>query len=274
MARRTNEVQVGVGLMSGTSADGIDAAVVRIRRSRQTRGRLAVRTLAAVTVPYPAALRARLLSLPDVHAAEIAHLDALLGERLADAAHASGGRLTYDPAGRLAAQGAVDRPLLSDLLAHPFLARRPPKSTGREEFGVTFLAPLLRRAKSPRAKRDLVATLTAFTAASILVAYDAFLPPVDEVVVSGGGARNLTLLAHLSRGMAERGRGVGVTSAARGVDPDCKEAIAFALLGWAHREGIANTVPQATGARHAVVSGATWPGRRPSPAGAAAKNIR
>src|SRR5206468_6778411 len=65
------------------------AAVVtirRIRRSRPIPGRLAVRTLAALTVPYPAALRARLLSLPDVHAAEIAHLDALLGERLADAA--------------------------------------------------------------------------------------------------------------------------------------------------------------------------------------------
>jgi anhydro-N-acetylmuramic acid kinase len=107
-----------------------------------------------------------------------------------------------------------------------------------------------------------VATLTAFTAASILVAYDAFLPPVDEVVVSGGGARNRTLLAHLSRGLTERGRGTVVRSDARGVDPDFKEAVAFALLGWAFLRGVANTVPEATGARRAVVAGALWPGGR------------
>src|SRR5207249_2790421 len=142
-----------------------------------------------------------------------------------------------------------------------------PKSTGREAFGAPFVAPLLRRAKTAKARRDLVATLTAFTASSILVAYDAFLPPVDEVVVSGGGARNRTLLAHLARGVAERGRGVVVTSAARGIDPDFKEAVAFALLGWAHRLGIPNTVPAATGARRATVAGAVWPGRRGAEAG-------
>ena len=52
-----------------------------------------------------------------------------------------------------------------------------------------------------------------------------------------------------------------VTSAARGIDPDFKEAVAFALLGWAHLEGIENTCPGATGASHPVVAGAVWPGR-------------
>jgi anhydro-N-acetylmuramic acid kinase len=178
------------------------------------------------------------------------------------AAQASGGRLRYDPAGRIARSGTVDRRLLADLLDHPYLRRRPPKTTGREAFGAPFVAPLLRRARTPRARRDLVATLTAFTAASILVAYDAFLPPVDEVVVSGGGARNLALIDALRQGLAERGRGEVVPAAARGVDPDFKEAVAFALLGWAFRRGVPNTVPAATGARRAVVAGAFWRGGR------------
>ena len=182
------------------------------------------------------------------------------------AAAATGGRLRYDPAGRIARGGVVDRRLLADLLDHPYLRRRPPRTTGREAFGAPFVAPLLRRARTPRARRDLVATLTAFTAASILVAYDAFLPPVDEVVVSGGGARNRTLLAHLARGLAERGRGVVVPAADRGVDADFKEAVAFALLGWAFRRGLPNTVSAATGAAHAVVAGAWWPGASGHPA--------
>jgi anhydro-N-acetylmuramic acid kinase len=166
----------------------------------------------------------------------------------------------------MAAAGHVSEALLADLLEHPFLRRRPPKSTGREEFGPPFFAPLARRAKTPRARRDLVATLTAFTAESIADAYRRHwkgpkgsrdLAEVAECVVSGGGAHNKTLLARLRAAMP--GTDV-VRSDARGVSCDFKEAVAFALLGWAHRRGIENTVPAATGARHAVVGGAVWPG--------------
>jgi anhydro-N-acetylmuramic acid kinase len=174
----------------------------------------------------------------------------------AAAAHATGGRLRFDPSGRIARTGRVDEGLLAALLRHPFLRRRPPKSTGREEFGTGFSSPLLARASSSRAKRDLVATLTAFTAASVADAYRRFLPAVDEVVVSGGGARNATLLAEVARRLP--GTTV-VSSDARGVDPDFKEAVAFALLGWAHLAGIPNTCPEATGAARAVVAGAVWP---------------
>lgn len=177
------------------------------------------------------------------------------------AAHASGGRLRYDAGGAIAASGRVDEVLLADWMGHPFLRRPPPKSTGREEFGLPFVRRHLARAKTPRAKRDLVATLTAFTARSIADAYRRFLPPVAEAVVSGGGAHNRTLLRHLAEALP--GTDV-VTSDARGIDPDFKEAVAFALLGWAHLAGIPNTVPAATGARHAVVAGALWPGRRPT----------
>lgn len=175
----------------------------------------------------------------------------------AAASRASGGRLRFDRGGRMAAAGRVDEGLLAELLAHPYLRRKPPKSTGREEFGVAFVGPLLAGRRSPRAWRDLVATLTAFTARSIADAYRRFLPRVDECVVSGGGARNATLM----RGLAEAMPGTEVvSSAARGVDPDFKEAIAFALLGWSHLEGRPNTLAAATGARHGVVAGAVWPG--------------
>jgi anhydro-N-acetylmuramic acid kinase len=173
-------------------------------------------------------------------------------------AHATNGRRRFDEGGRIAASGTVDLELLRTLRAiHPYFRRRPPKSTGREEFGAPFTDALLARAKTAKARRDLVATLTALTAQSIADAYARFLPRVDECVVSGGGVHNATLLRHLRDAL---GGTPVVSSAARGVDPDFKEAIAFALLGWAHLRGLANTVPAATGAAHAVVAGAVWPG--------------
>lgn len=174
----------------------------------------------------------------------------------AAAARASGGRERFDRGGRLAAAGRVDEGMLRDLLSHPYLRRRPPKSTGREEFGREFAAPLLARARTRRAALDLVATLTAFTARSIADAHRRFLPPVHACVVSGGGVHNATLLRFLADALPAT---EVVSSAAKGVDPDFKEAIAFALLGWAHLRGDVNTVPAATGAREAVVGGASWP---------------
>lgn len=183
----------------------------------------------------------------------------------AAAAHATGGRQRFDRGGRIAARGRVDEAMVLDLLAHPYFRRRPPKSTGREEFGRSFAAPLLARARTPRARRDLVATLTALTARSIVGAMLRFLPPIDECVVSGGGARNATLMRRLAEAMPTV---EVVTSAARGVDPDFKEAIAFALLGWAHARGRANTLAAATGAVRGVVSGASWPAGPRAPRGA------
>ncbi len=179
----------------------------------------------------------------------------------AAASRATSGRSRFDRDGRLAAAGRVDEALLEGFLSHPYLHRRPPKSTGREEFGAAFVGPLLAGRRSPRAWRDLIATLTAFTARSIADAYRRHLPRVDDCVVSGGGARNATLMRFLAEAMP--GTDV-VSSAERGVDPDFKEAIAFALLGWAHLRGVANTLPSATGAAHGVVAGAVWPGARPA----------
>lgn len=152
----------------------------------------------------------------------------------------------YDKDGEIAASGKVDRALLEELLSHPYLAAPPPKTTGRELFGVQFARQLMGRA----APADLVATATAFTAYSIADAYRRFLGPVDEVIVGGGGARNPVLM----RMLAEALPGVRVmTHEAVGINSDAKEAIAFALLANDAILGLPTNVPGATGGRPAVL---------------------
>ena len=175
------------------------------------------------------------------------------------AERASRGRARYDAGGRLAARGRVDAALLGELMRHPYLRRRPPKSTGRETFGRAFADTLYDRARR-RGMRptDIVATVTAWTAEAIADAYRRFLPRFpDEVILSGGGARNATLLARLAEALAPaRVR----LSDELGIDADAKEAVSFAVLAWATVRGQANNVPSATGARRAVVLGKIVPG--------------
>ena len=174
--------------------------------------------------------------------------------------HVTRGKLRYDKDGRLAARGRVDERLLGELMRHPYLARRPPKSTGRETFGVQFTDELWRRArKRGVAPRDILATATEFTASSIAQAYRRFLPAMpEEVILCGGGAENPTLLAMLHCELKP-------AKVARmdefGLDPRAKEAVSFAILAYATVEGIPNNVPSATGARDAVVMGKVVPGR-------------
>jgi len=158
----------------------------------------------------------------------------------------------------MAARGAVNAMLLSELLRHPFLRRRPPKSTGREEFGDFFAEQICRQAAQRRlADADLVATATAFTAVSIAQAYRRFLPAMpDELILCGGGARNRTLVEML------RGELLQVkmlSSDDFGISADAKEAVSFAILAWATIKGLANNVPAATGAAEPVVLGKIIP---------------
>jgi anhydro-N-acetylmuramic acid kinase len=187
------------------------------------------------------------------------------GNALIDAAVelATGGRLTFDRDGKLAARGRVDETLLADLLRHPFFAAGPPKSTGREEFGRPFVARLV-EAVRPEGDEDwleLVATLTELTARSVADAYRRWVLPlgVDEVVVTGGGALNPTLLGRI-RALLDPLPVVAGSDA--GVHPEAKEAVAFALLAWAHLRGIPANVPAATGAAGPRVLGSLTPGAR------------
>lgn len=186
------------------------------------------------------------------------------GNALMDAAveMATGGRLTFDRDGALAARGEVDEALLAELLRHPYFAAEPPKSTGREEFGRPFVMRLAEavRPEGDRDWLDLVATLTELTARTVADAYRRWVIPlgVDEVVVTGGGALNPTLMGRLRALLAPLPVVDGHEGL--GVDPEAKEAVAFALLAWAHLRGIPGNVPSATGASGPRVLGSFTPG--------------
>jgi len=173
----------------------------------------------------------------------------------------SRGRRHYDPAGRLAAKGRVNRALLAQLMRHGFLRRRPPKSTGREEFGVEFADALHARArKMGVAPLDILATVTAFTARSIADAYARFLPAApDEVILCGGGARNRTLVRMLQQAL--RPAKLRLCDEF-GISADAKEAVSFAVLAAQTIRGLPDNVPAATGAGAAVVLGKIVPGRQ------------
>lgn len=159
---------------------------------------------------------------------------------------ATGGAESFDRDGLMAARGEIDGALVAELLALPFFALPPPRSTGREAFGAAWVKPLLERFAGRL--DDLLATLTRVTAEAIRKSYvDHVLPkcPVTEVLVSGGGVHNQTLMRHLAELLAP----LPVRStAALGVPPDAKEAIAFAILANETLFGLPGNVPRATGA--------------------------
>jgi anhydro-N-acetylmuramic acid kinase len=169
------------------------------------------------------------------------------------------GRSAYDVDGKLAAQGKVHQSLLSEWMRHPYFTRRPPKTTGREEFGREYADNLYRRALAVGLdERDLLATATALTATSIAQAYRKFLKgKVDEAILCGGGARNDTLVGMLR----EQLNPIRVIlTDDLGIDADAKEAVSFALLACRTIRGLAGNVPGATGAKGGVVLGKIVPG--------------
>jgi anhydro-N-acetylmuramic acid kinase len=169
------------------------------------------------------------------------------------------GQRQYDHGGATAARGVVHEGFLTEMLRHPFFRRRPPKSTGREEFGQQYCEWFYGQARREGLlPEDMVATSTAFTAASIALAYRRFLPRLpDEMILCGGGAHNKTLV----RMLHERLAGVTIRSTDEfGISVDAKEAVSFALLAYAAIKGIANNIPAATGAREPVVMGKIVPG--------------
>jgi len=166
------------------------------------------------------------------------------------------GEKTYDHDGELSALGQVDEKLLDRLMHHEYLARRPPKSTGREEFGGGFVGELLEIAQEDDiSAEDLIATAAAFTAASIARSYRDFVlleHNIDEVILGGGGSYNATI----RRMLQERLPGVPIfLHEDLGISGDGKEALAFAILGNETMLGRPANVPAATGARRRVILG-------------------
>jgi anhydro-N-acetylmuramic acid kinase len=178
-------------------------------------------------------------------------------------------RRRYDPEGKIAARGKVNDQVVRQLLRMPFFQQPPPRTAGREEFGHEFVARFINhfRHSSQRAatKEDMVATATALTAASIAQSIERFVlrrrnqkrePGTGnwELVVSGGGTRNRTLM----RMIAGRIRRLPIrlrTTDEFGLPSEAKEAVAFAVLAYQTWNQQSGNIPSATGAKRAAVLG-------------------
>jgi anhydro-N-acetylmuramic acid kinase len=166
----------------------------------------------------------------------------------------------YDKGGKVAAEGRVLEPVVRSMLGRPFFLKAPPKSAGREQFGAAYTRRFLRMCRSHSDKpEDMVRTALALTVESIALAYEQYVTVAVanskvDFVVSGGGAKNETLLAALRARLEPLGCTVA-DSGAFGMPVEAKEAMAFALLAyqsWHHRPG---NVPSATGADRGVILG-------------------
>ncbi len=182
------------------------------------------------------------------------------GNMLLDAIAHLTKRRRYDKDGALAAKGSVHQGLLARLLRHHYFRLRPPKSTGREDFGFGFVGRML-DAGGDMSAEDMLATATMLTATTVHDACERFirpLGPIDEVVASGGGCHNLTLMRRIAEAFAP----IPVrTTDDFGIPVDAKEAVAFAVLAHETMAGRPGNLPSATGARKRVVLGKIAPGR-------------
>jgi anhydro-N-acetylmuramic acid kinase len=170
--------------------------------------------------------------------------------------HFTRGRERYDKNAGLASQGRSLPALLDQLLRDPYLKLAPPKSTGREYYGNTYLRKVLALGRRYRAKpNDLIRAATIFTALSVVDALNRFVTPktkIHQLVVSGGGAHNPLILAQLSAALP----GIEVLPSGRlGVPEDAKEAFAFALLAYETFHQRPANLPSATGARGPAILG-------------------
>ncbi|HEY2856675.1 MAG TPA: anhydro-N-acetylmuramic acid kinase [Gemmatimonadaceae bacterium] len=168
--------------------------------------------------------------------------------------------LPYDVDGHLAAAGTAIDEIVTELLAASYFKSAPPKSTGPELFDANYVQTLIERCRStmPNATtEDIVATATSLTARSIADAYGRFLPePITETIVSGGGAKNPTLVRMIASLIAP----IEVRSFSDVFfDGEAKEAVAFALLAHLHVNGRAGNVPRATGAKGPRILGKLTP---------------
>jgi len=157
--------------------------------------------------------------------------------------------LAMDKDGALARKGQVLASQVAYWLAHPYFDRPPPKSTGRELWRLSELPGV-----QALSGADLLATVTRFVAEGIARALSRYVLPLglDELWVAGGGAKNPVLMGHLRELL---GLPLRTFEEATGLDASVREPLAFALLGYLRWLGLANVLPQTTGARRAAVAG-------------------
>jgi anhydro-N-acetylmuramic acid kinase len=206
---------------------------------------------------------ANLTAIPaGAHASDMVAFDTGPGNMVIDAVTAKLFGRPYDRGGRIAASGTVLEPVLERVLRQRFFRAKPPKTAGREEFGGEFVCDFLRRCGRAQ-KQDVVATATALTARSIAEAVRRFVTgrsglgaksSVAEMIVSGGGARNATLMEMLAASLAPLGIEMKLTDEF-GLPSEAKEAAAFAVLAYETWNRRPSNIPSATGAKRGAILG-------------------
>ena len=240
IAVRTGIQTIGDFRVADIAAGGEGAPLVpfldyRLLRHRtRTRAALNIGGISNVTV-IPA----------DVGPDKVIAFDTGPGNMVIDAlvTRFTSGRRKFDRGGAWAARGRVDEALLAKLLRDPYYRRPPPKSAGREQYGIEFVDALPKRPEA-----DLLATVTALTADTIARS----LPRIDDLLVSGGGVHNSTLMSRLAAALPAT---KFMRAEQFGIPGDAKEAVLFALLAYETLHRRPGNIPSATGARHPVVLG-------------------
>lgn len=162
--------------------------------------------------------------------------------------------ISYDKDGEIASKGIVNNEMLDELMSIKYINEKPPKTTGREDFGQRFVEKIISKYSNLKGE-DIVATLTMFTAKTISHNYKKFIIPnnkLERVIIAGGGAHNKTLI----RFIKEELEGIDVLIQEDiGFSSDAKEAIAFAVLGNETLNNNFSNVPSATAAKEKVILG-------------------
>jgi anhydro-N-acetylmuramic acid kinase len=181
------------------------------------------------------------------------------GNMLMDAWIAKHQGQAFDQGGAWAAQGVVNDSLLERMLADPFFAKVPPKSTGRDDFHLQWLEKQL--GSNTYKAEDVQATLLRLTVTTALQSIHTYAPQTEVMIVCGGGVHNTALLGELrehAQAMFQHGLEIQ-SSEANGIDPQLVEALAFAWLAWAHKTKRPANLPAVTGASGPRILGACYP---------------
>jgi anhydro-N-acetylmuramic acid kinase len=249
IAKRTGVPTVGDFRVGDVALGGQGAPLVPyldfllFRSSAKARGLLNIGGIANITV-LP-----RNCKLEDIQA-----FDTGPGNMVVDAVVKRLYHKPYDRNGKLAMRGRTSAPLLQRLGEHPFVMKKPPKSTGREEFGEGFVKEVI-RLRSSLTNQDLLATIAELTGYCVYENYVKFIEKkvkLDELIVSGGGAQNRAIMA----GLQKYFRPMPVKTVEEyGVSSDAKEAVCFALLANETISGNPGNVPAVTGAKQRTLLG-------------------
>lgn len=179
---------------------------------------------------------------------DIIAFDNGVGNMLIDAAMRRLFNKEYDNHGSYSKKGQVIYEILDELLSDPYLYLAPPKSTGREKYNEEYLSEIILKAHNLGASDyDIIATLSAYTADLIAISYQKFLPTINKVILSGGGALNDFLVDRLRQKIPAK---LEIYE-----DSDSLEALSFVVLGYYTLQHKASNVPNVTGAKRRVVLG-------------------